>query len=332
MGVQADLIEECPCVVRPVVHAAERHPPQVLTHGVGGDELIARQVLVESFRACERSALADLAAVTGDRSLCSLSRQGAPVPTVKYHEGAAAALAEVRRAVETLADDSGVGHSARAVLLNVRARWREQSHTMGSRGPDWAGYLTGGLDALEQMIDDMEGSMSSTPRTDPANRPAVVPTDPTVATVATVATDPTDPTEPTGSTALSGRRRYARVLAAWPLRRRMTIVVLAPMLLALMVAVSGGWALATSPGWTAVVVLIALSCATTLATYLPHPGTGLRVDVGCTPCAALAAVSVLGALIVLSSAPHEVSTAFLALGISAFGLVQRLNNPSTCPA
>jgi len=35
---------------------------------------------------------------------------------------------------------------------------------------------------------------------------------------------------------------------------------------------------------------------------------------------------------VLSSAPHDVSTAVLALGISVFGLVQRLNNPSTCPA
>jgi hypothetical protein len=163
----------------------------------------------------------------------------------------------------------------------------------------------------------MEGSMSSTPRTDPANRPAVY---------------STDPTEPTGSTALPERRRYAHVLAAWPLRRRMALVVLAPVLLALMVMASGGWALATSPGWTAVVVLIALSCATTLATYLPHPGTGLKVDVGCTPCAAVAAVSVLGAFFVLSSAPHDVSTVVMALGISVFGLVQRLNNPSTCPA
>jgi hypothetical protein len=29
---------------------------------------------------------------------------------------------------------------------------------MRSRGPDWAGYLTGGLDALEQVIDDDGGS------------------------------------------------------------------------------------------------------------------------------------------------------------------------------
>jgi hypothetical protein len=112
----------------------------------------------------------------------------------------------------------------------------------------------------------------------------------------------------------------------------MALVVMAPVLLVVMVAASGGWAQTTSPGWTAVVALIAVSCATTLATYLPHPGTGLRVEFGCTPCAAVAAVSVLAAFIVLSSAPHDLSTAVLALGISGFGLVQRLNNPSTCPA
>lgn len=162
--------------------------------------------------------------------------------------------------------------------------------------------------------------MSSMPGTDPATRPADPANRP--------AGDPTDPT----ATLLTERRRYAQFLAAWPLRRRMAVVVLAPVLFALMVAASGGWVLATSPGWTALVVLIAVSCAATLATYLPHPGTGLSIDVGCTPCAALAAVSVLAAFIVLSSAPHDVSTAVLALGISAFGLMQRLNNPSTCPA
>jgi hypothetical protein len=43
-------------------------------------------------------------------------------------------------------------------------------------------------------------------------------------------------------------------------------------------------------------------------------------------------VSVLAAFGVLSSDPHDVSTAFLALGISGFGLMQRLNSPNTCPA
>lgn len=162
--------------------------------------------------------------------------------------------------------------------------------------------------------------MSTMSRTDPANPPLVDPA------------GPAGPTGPTDSTTPPERRRYARLLTAWPLRRRIALLVLGPVLFVLMVAVSGSWVLANSPGWTAVVALIAVSCATTLATYLPHPGTGLKVDVGCTPCAAVAAVSVLAAFIVLGSAPHDVSTAVLALGVSAFGLVQRLNNPSTCPA
>lgn len=127
-------------------------------------------------------------------------------------------------------------------------------------------------------------------------------------------------------------RRYADALAAWSLRRRMTVAVVAPVLLVLMVAASGGWALTTSPGWTALVALVAIACAATLATYIPQRGTGRRLDLGCSPCAVVAALSVLVSFGVLTSAPHDVSTAFLALGISAFGLVQRLKNSSTCPA
>ncbi len=133
-----------------------------------------------------------------------------------------------------------------------------------------------------------------------------------------------DPAPPTAALGL------ADALASWPLRRRIAVAVLAPVLLVLMVATSGGWVLTTSPGWTALVVMIALACAATLATYLPNPGTGRRPDLGCTPCAAVAAVSVLAAWGVLSSAPLDVSTAVLALGISGFGLMQRLNRPSTC--
>jgi hypothetical protein len=119
--------------------------------------LIDRQVLIESFRACERAALQDLDAVTGGRSLCSISGQGAQVPTVKYYEGVAAALAEARRAIEALTNGPNGGQSARAALLDVRARWLAQSRTRGRTGPDWAGYLAGGLDALEQMIDNDGG-------------------------------------------------------------------------------------------------------------------------------------------------------------------------------
>ena len=130
----------------------------------------------------------------------------------------------------------------------------------------------------------------------------------------------------------AAHRRYANALTAWPLRRRMAVGLIAPVLFVLMVATSGGWAPATSPGWTALVAGVALASATTLATYLPRAGTGLKPDLGCTPCAAIAAVTVLASFGLVNSAPHDVSTAVLALGVSAFGLVQRLKNPSTCPA
>ena len=129
----------------------------MLTRGGCGEGLIARHILIESFRTCERAALEDLDAIAGARSLCSISRLGAPVSGAKYHEGAAAALAEARRAIEALDDGPDGGQSAREALLDVCARWRAQSRTRGRTGPDWIGYLTGGLAALEQMIDNDGG-------------------------------------------------------------------------------------------------------------------------------------------------------------------------------
>lgn len=72
----------------------------------------------------------------------------------KYHEGAAAALAEAHRAVDAVVDGPDGAHSAHAAFLDVRARWRKQSCTIGRTGQSCTGYLAGGLDALEQMIGD----------------------------------------------------------------------------------------------------------------------------------------------------------------------------------
>lgn len=161
----------------------------------------------------------------------------------------------------------------------------------------------GGLDALQQMTDDGGLLTRSMPGTESA----------------------ADPVEPR-----TASRRRSNAQAAWPLRRRVVVAVLAPVEFLLIGAASGGWAIGTSPGWTALVALIAVACATTLATYVPLPGTGLRLDLGCSPCAAVAGVSVLVSFGVLGSAPHEVPTAILALGVAVFGLRQRLTNPSSC--
>lgn len=131
-----------------------RYTPQVNTGDGRGDASTARERLIESFRVRERAALVSLGAAAGDRSLCSLSREGSSVPAVKYHEGAAVALAEARRAVQAVADGPDGARAARAALLDVCARWRAQTGTIGRTGPDWTGYLAGGLQALEQMVDD----------------------------------------------------------------------------------------------------------------------------------------------------------------------------------
>ncbi|HEX5333107.1 MAG TPA: hypothetical protein VFW79_10735 [Cellulomonas sp.] len=112
------------------------------------------EALVESVRVRERAALARLDAAAGGASLCSMSHAGASVPAVKYHEGASSALAEARRAVKGVAQGPGAALEARTVLLEIRDRWRAQCGTPGRTGGSWAGYLTGGLDALDELLDD----------------------------------------------------------------------------------------------------------------------------------------------------------------------------------
>lgn len=166
-----------------------------------------------------------------------------------------------------------------------------------------------------------------TPRTEPVADP-----------VAPIAASPGDPGEGTGPAPVGlvavhpgpTGRQFARVRAAWPPRRLVAVAVASPGLTALLINLAGGKATAIPPGWTVLVALTALACAATLATYLPRPGTGLRLDVGCTPCASVAGLSVVIAAGVLSSEPHDVPTAILALGVAAFGLRQRLTDPSTC--
>jgi hypothetical protein len=134
-----------------------RHTPHVRVIEGRGEAPTTQELFIESIRARERAALADLGAAAGGRSLCSLSRAGASVPTVKYDEGAVAALADARRAVQAAAYGPDGVRVARTSLLDVRAQWRAQSETVGRTGPAWAGYLAGGLDALDQIVDDDEG-------------------------------------------------------------------------------------------------------------------------------------------------------------------------------
>ncbi|MEU4360379.1 hypothetical protein [Promicromonospora sp. NPDC023987] len=112
--------------------------------------------------------------------------------------------------------------------------------------------------------------------------------------------------------------------ARWPRRRIATATLLAPALFAGLVAVGGGWPPAPAPVWVTLVALTAAGSAATLSTFLAASGAGWRVDLGCAPCAAMPALSVLAASWLLSTAPHQWSMALTAAVVVGLGLAIRL--------
>lgn len=108
----------------------------------------------------ESEALERLAASTGGQSLCAPTGSSGPVSAVKYHEGAAAALAEARRAIRRLParfDEGclpGGDGVTRLAVHEIRARWAAQSHSAGRTGRSWVAYFAGGLDALATLLNE----------------------------------------------------------------------------------------------------------------------------------------------------------------------------------
>ncbi len=119
------------------------------------------------------------------------------------------------------------------------------------------------------------------------------------------------------------------VAGRWPRRRLLAGLVAAPVVGAALIAVGGG--LPGPVGWTVLVGVAAVIGAATLASYVPMRGAGRRLDIGCTPCAVVAALTLVGAAGVLGGSAHDVASAGLAVGIVAFGLLQRMTDPETCP-
>ena len=119
------------------------------------------------------------------------------------------------------------------------------------------------------------------------------------------------------------------ILAGWPARRWLVAAVLVPALGALLVAVAGP-AHVRSPVWWALLGLAAVAGAGVLASYVPRAGR--RPEVGCTPCATVAGLTVVAALLAVDGAGADVAGPAMAAAATLFGLVQRLNQPEACPA
>lgn len=111
-------------------------------------------------------------------------------------------------------------------------------------------------------------------------------------------------------------------------RRKVAVAVLTPVLAVVLVAAAGRDLPARSGAWLLLVAVAALLGAAVLATYVPH--RGVRPEVGCTPCAAMSAVTVVGAVMALRSSGPALTGAALAAAATLFGLAQRLGQADAC--
>lgn len=101
----------------------------------------------------EEAATAALARVAGDASLCALSRSGTPQPALKFHEGQAAALAQVRRLLIREA-----GTEPAAAVREVVHAWNDRNAALAAHHRDWAAYHAGGLEALDALAEEIATS------------------------------------------------------------------------------------------------------------------------------------------------------------------------------
>jgi hypothetical protein len=93
-----------------------------------------------------------LQATVGTGSPYTLSRSGRSQPAAKYHEGAVAALADIRRAL-TRAEPGMLGWEVAAQVRGCRAAGYE---TMADPGRDAQAYYGGGLEVLDRLAQRLQ--------------------------------------------------------------------------------------------------------------------------------------------------------------------------------
>ena len=116
-------------------------------------------------------------------------------------------------------------------------------------------------------------------------------------------------------------------LRSWSRRRWVAATVALPLVLLVLLRAAAPTSGATSL-WMTLVGLAAAAGSLTLASYLP--ARGWRPDLGCSPCAAVSGLTLVGALVVLDGYGPDVSGPLLAVLLTTFGLVQRLRQQPAC--
>lgn len=132
----------------PLIHRRTAGAPRAVADR--SSALTGREAFLELLQEREQMARERLSAATGHQSLCRVpAATPGPDRSVKHHEGAAIALADVRRAVRSAADGD-----IRSAVDAVRTSWLAQAGLPGRSGPAWADYLEGGLDALSRLEEE----------------------------------------------------------------------------------------------------------------------------------------------------------------------------------
>lgn len=121
-------------------------------------------------------------------------------------------------------------------------------------------------------------------------------------------------------------------LRSWPRRRWLAAAVALPVMIALFgLTGQAGSVHGGTPWWIwPWLIVTGFLAAVALATYLAPPGAGKLIEVGCSPCAAAAAIAVAGAVVLHASAPVSPFMATMAVALTALALRQRLADARTC--
>lgn len=129
-------------------------------------------------------------------------------------------------------------------------------------------------------------------------------------------------------------RRLAAFLAderlrRWP-RRRVVAAVVAGAALAWFVLFRTGGEVGVAPAWTALSLATVTLAALALSTFIPMPGQGASLDLGCGPCAVAGGLMAIGSVWYVLSEAIATGTGLLGLALAGASFVHRLSQPATC--
>lgn len=120
----------------------------------------------------------------------------------------------------------------------------------------------------------------------------------------------------------------AAVLTRWPRRRWLAAFVALPFVAAFFTGAAGVALDDAGLAWALLLLAAGVMGAGILATYVPRPG--VRPGLGCSACAAVSGLTVLGAALALDTYGGQLSGPLLAVALTGFGLSQRLRQEAAC--